>query len=86
MATYVQHQDEIAVVLTDIKMPVMDGPATIHALMRLNPEVKIVAASGLNANDGVVKASAAGVKHFLTKPHTARTLLKTIREILDEAG
>jgi len=85
VATYAQHQDKIAVVLTDMKMPVMDGPATIHALMRLNPEVKIVGASGLNANDGVAKASGTGVRYFLTKPYTARTLLKTIREILDEA-
>ena len=63
-------------------MPVMDGPATIHALMRINPPVKIIAASGLNANGEVAKA-AAGVKHFLTKPYTAGTLLKTLRVILE---
>ena len=52
VAVYAQHQDEIAVVLTDMMMPVMDGAATIHALMRINPTIKIVAASGLNANGG----------------------------------
>ena len=84
VAIYAQHKNEIAVVLTDMMMPVMDGPATIHALMRINPAVKIIAASGLNANGGVAKASGAGVKHFLTKPYTAGTLLKTMRAILDE--
>ena len=66
-------------------MPVLDGPATIHALLRINPAVKIVAASGLNANGGVAKASGAGIKHFLTKPYTAGTLLKVMRAILAEA-
>ncbi len=46
VAVYARNMNEIAVVLTDMMMPVMDGPATIHALMRLNPAVKIVAASG----------------------------------------
>jgi YesN/AraC family two-component response regulator len=33
---------------------------------------------------GVAKAAGAGVKHFLTKPYSAATLLKTLRAILDE--
>jgi nitrogen-specific signal transduction histidine kinase/ActR/RegA family two-component response regulator len=85
VAKYAQHTNEIAVVLTDMTMPILDGPATIHALMRLNPKIKIVAASGLDANGSVAKATGAGVKHVLTKPYTARTLLKTLRAILDEA-
>jgi PleD family two-component response regulator len=40
VAVYAQHKNEIAVVLTDMMMPVMDGPATIHALMRINPASK----------------------------------------------
>jgi PAS domain S-box-containing protein len=85
VAVYAEHRNEIAVVLTDMAMPVMDGPAAIHALTRMNPAIKIVAASGFTANGGAIKASGAGVKHFLTKPYTAGTLLKTIRTILDEA-
>jgi PAS domain S-box-containing protein len=84
VAIYAQHRDKIAVVLTDMMMPVMDGPATIHALMRINPQIKIVAASGLGANGSVAKVAGAGVKHFLTKPYTAATMLKTIRNILDD--
>jgi YesN/AraC family two-component response regulator len=52
--------------------------------MQINPAVKIIAASGLNANGGVAKASSFGVKHFLTKPFTTGTLLKTLRTVLDE--
>jgi PAS domain S-box-containing protein len=84
IALYAQHRHEIAVVLTDMMMPVMDGSAVIRVLTRMNPAVKIIAASGLSSNGGAVKVSSAGVKHFLTKPYTAGTLLKTLRMILDE--
>ena len=43
-------RNEIAVVLTDMMMPVMDGTATIHALTEINPAIKIIAMSGLDAN------------------------------------
>jgi PAS domain S-box-containing protein len=85
VATYAQHRDEIALVLTDMTMPVMDGAATIYALLRINPTVKVIAASGLVANGGVAKLSGAGIQHFLIKPYTASALLETIRAALSEA-
>ncbi len=79
---YAAHKDEIAVVLTDMMMPVMDGPATIQVLMRMNPQVRIIAASGLSVKDMVAKATSAGVKHFIPKPYTAETLLSMLHTVL----
>ena len=84
VAAYAEHKIEIAVVLTDMAMPIMDGAAAIRALSKINPSIKIIAASGLHANADATKASGAGIKHFLTKPYTAGTLLKTLRTILEE--
>lgn len=77
-ALYADQRQDIAAVLTDMMMPTMDGPATIQVLIRINPEVRIIAASGLNANGMEAKAYNAGVKHFIPKPYTAETLLKTL--------
>jgi PAS domain S-box-containing protein len=84
IAIYAQHRNKIAVILTDMAMPVMDGPATIRALIKVNPAVKIIAATGLKTEGSEAKAMHAGVKHFLSKPYTASTLLKTLRAVLDE--
>jgi PAS domain S-box-containing protein len=84
MAVYLEHKNEIAVVLTDMMMPIMDGPATIHALTRIDPNLKIIAASGLNTHGEITKVTGMGIKHFLTKPYTAAILLKTLRAILDK--
>lgn len=72
--------------ITDMMMPGMDGPATIQVLMRMNPQVRIIAASGLNANGMVAKAANVGVKHFIPKPYTAETLLKTLHTLLNETS
>lgn len=82
VAVYAQHVKEIALVITDMMMPFMDGPATIHALRRINPEIKIIAASGLHPDSRAAKATGALVNYFLMKPYTARSLLKTVHAIL----
>jgi two-component system, cell cycle sensor histidine kinase and response regulator CckA len=85
VAVYAEHRDKIAVVLTDMIMPIMDGRATIHALIRLNPAIKIIATSGVNLSESTTSGPGFGIKHFLLKPYTATTLLKTLRAVLDEA-
>jgi two-component system cell cycle sensor histidine kinase/response regulator CckA len=80
LAMYATQQDAIAVVLMDMMMPAMDGSAIIHGLLRIRPEVRIIAASGLSTNGPVARA--AGAKHFLPKPYTTPTLLKALRQVL----
>lgn len=82
VSAYLQNRDKIDVVLTDMSMPVMDGPAMIVALKSIDPGVKIIGSSGLASNGDVAKALGAGVEHFVPKPYTAETLLKTLHLIL----
>ena len=84
VSLYAAHLSAIDVVLTDMMMPVMDGPATIRLLMEINPAVKIIAASGITANRDIAVKAGAGVKNFLTKPYTAETLLKCLKQTLAE--
>ncbi|HEV8483681.1 MAG TPA: PAS domain S-box protein [Blastocatellia bacterium] len=82
LAVYAQHKDEIRVVVTDVMMPYMDGPATVRALRKMNPRVKVVVSSGLDANDKAMESSGLSVQGFLSKPYTAERLLKILAEIL----
>jgi len=86
VALYAQRRDEVALVLTDMMMPFMDGAATIRALQKINPRVRIIAASGLGVGDKAAEATAAGVQMFLPKPYTAEKLLKALAEVLRPAG
>ena len=82
VAIYAKHQLEIAAVVTDMMMPIMDGDALIRILTRINPAVRIVATSGLSANNSANTVLGATIRHFLTKPYTADVLLKTMRAVL----
>ena len=85
VALYADQKGEIAVVITDMMMPVMDGPATIRALKSLRADVRIIAASGLHGPGSDLHAdSTAAVRHFLPKPYTVETLLTALRRVLSE--
>ncbi|OJY66666.1 MAG: hypothetical protein BGP12_15375 [Rhodospirillales bacterium 70-18] len=83
VAIFAGRRDEVAIVLTDMMMPVMDGLATIRVLRHMRADVPIIAASGLSVDGRMARATEAGVRHFLQKPYTTETLLNTIAEVLD---
>jgi PAS domain S-box-containing protein len=83
VALYAKQSADIAVVITDMMMPIMDGVATIHALTCMNPSVRIIAASGLELAENITKATGAGVHDFLQKPFTAETMIRRVREVID---
>jgi PAS domain S-box-containing protein len=82
LALYAEHKKKIDAVLMDMMMPYLDGAATIRALQKLDPEVRIIASSGLSASDKMFEAANQGVNRFLTKPYTAEKLLNALAETL----
>ena len=82
VALYATHRFEIAIVITDLSMPVMDGPALIVALRSISPGLRIIASSGQASSGFVKKALSEGIERFLPKPYTAETLLLALRQVL----
>lgn len=82
ISLYAQHKHEISLVLLDMMMPAMDGATTIRTLQRINPQVKIVAMSGLASSTALENATQVGIQGFLAKPYTARELIKAIEGAL----
>jgi CheY-like chemotaxis protein len=81
IALYTEYQSEIKLVLIDLMMPYLDGVAAINSLKQINPQIKIIAMSGLSPKKEA--AIAAGADLFLTKPYTLDELLSSI-DSLDE--
>ena len=81
---YHKEKDSVSLVLLDLIMPRMGGRECLAGLLAINPEVKVIIASGYSA-EGIVKESAeAGTRGFVTKPFDQKKLLGTIRRVLDE--
>lgn len=80
VSLYARHGKDIALVITDMAMPVMDGPATIAALTAMNPDVKIVGSSGHSSDSSIQRSVGSNVHQFLAKPFTSETLLRVIAQ------
>lgn len=81
---YAKHQQEINLVLLDMMMPEMDGETTIRMLHKINPQVKIIAISGLVLNPKIADEYGRSVKAFMSKPCTGKELLQTINQVSRE--
>ncbi|MEA2572018.1 MAG: hypothetical protein QOI24_4019 [Acidobacteriota bacterium] len=75
---------EIAAVVTDMVMPVMDGPTLVAALQSIDPSVRVVATTGSGSPACQRKLAKAGVRQILHKPYTADDLLRMVADILAE--
>ena len=82
LSAFLEASSRVALVITDMMMPVMDGLALIRALRRINPTIPMIAASGLNADSMTDRARAAGASTFIAKPYTAEELLARIAELV----
>jgi PAS domain S-box-containing protein len=82
LAVFAEKKSEIAAVITDISMPLMDGPSMIRALRRIDPDVKIIAMSGLMNPNQTTDLRSLKVVSFLDKPFTAEELLNRLAEAI----
>ncbi len=82
VALYTSHSGEVALVITDMMMPEMDGTQTIIAIRKLNPRAKIIGSSGLVSSSDTAKGFGAAADGFIAKPYTADNLLETIHSVL----
>jgi PAS domain S-box-containing protein len=82
LVLYAEHKQDINAVLVDMMMPAMDGITTIRALQKINPQVKIIAVSGLASNYQITEIGGNNVKTFLPKPYTSEELLKNLQVVL----
>lgn len=82
LTLFSQHRTGIHLIMTDVMMPVMDGLALARVVRKMDPDMKIVASSGLAQDAKFDELRALGVNAFLTKPYTAEKLLHTLRDVL----
>lgn len=67
------------VVLDMVMEPGFDGLDTYKAILRLNPNQRVIIASGYAETDRVKEAMRLGIKRLVTKPYTLNQLAMAIR-------
>lgn len=78
---YKEHADEVDFVLLDMVMPNMLGSVCFEELKRINPEVRVILASGYANEEEVTRTVRAGALAFLQKPIQLTKLAKTLAKL-----
>jgi two-component system cell cycle sensor histidine kinase/response regulator CckA len=65
LALYLQNPQTIAAIITDMSMPVMDGPSMIESIRNINPKAKIIASSGFHDDQSLARVADAGIARIL---------------------
>jgi PAS domain S-box-containing protein len=82
-----RHPGAIHLILSDIVMPDMSGPALVERLWVRRPETKVLLMSGYTEDALTAYAIANRSLAFLPKPFTSKILIRRVREVLDsQAG
>lgn len=74
---------EIALIILDYFLPVMDGDVVFDELKAMDPDVQVVLSSGFGEQAKLGSMLARGLCGFLPKPYTHSKLIEQIRSILD---
>jgi CheY-like chemotaxis protein len=80
--TVAARHNGIALVVTDVVMPVMGGSALVERLRETRPDISVLFTSGYNG-DATPPGSRSAPVQLLPKPYTPAQLVTRVREIID---
>jgi DNA-binding NtrC family response regulator len=78
-------REKFDVIITDIKMPKMDGIEALERLQILSPETPVIMVSGHGTIDTAVEAVKKGAFDFISKPPDLNRMLITVRNALERS-
>ena len=76
-------QEQIALIILDFTMPIMDGADVFAELLLIDPKVPVVLSSGFAEQERLRSMLARGLRGFMPKPYTQQKLLTQVRSTLD---
>ena len=80
---YQQERARIDLVILDLIMPGMGGSKCLEELLKMDPDTRVLIASGYSPDGPTKGAIDTGAKGFVSKPYDTSKLLQLVREILD---
>lgn len=76
-------KSSVALLITDLQMPEMDGMMLLERVQRTYPEIKVIILTGFGTIQKAVEAVQLGAFDFLTKPVTSEQLYRSLTKALD---
>jgi DNA-binding NtrC family response regulator len=81
---YAAHRGEVSLVILDLIMPGMGGKRCLEDLLRIDPDSRVLIASGYSSHGLSIDETGTGARGFIRKPYDAKDILLSIRKVLDQ--
>ncbi len=81
---FLKAKNDYAVIMSDIKMPVMDGMEFLKEVRVVNPDMVIIMISALNDINSAISAMNNGAYTYITKPFKISELLLVIKKAIEK--
>jgi two-component system response regulator AtoC len=75
-------ENDYDLILTDLKMPDMDGLEFLMTIKKTRPETKVIMITGYSTVEHAEEASRLGAYDYIEKPFTPDTLIAAVKEAL----
>ena len=81
---YGKQRGEISLVILDLIMPEMGGRQCLEELLKIDPQVRVLIATGYSAVGETKKTIESGAMGFVGKPYDMSQMLQAVRRVLDQ--
>ncbi len=85
LGIYKNRQEDISLIVLDLIMPEMSGRQCLEQILKMNPRMKALIASGRSSGGTKQDAMGIGARGFVRKPFDMKQLLQAVRDVLDAA-
>jgi PAS domain S-box-containing protein len=82
LQVFERHHATIRVLITDMMMPNIDGPALVRLARQIDPKVGVIGISGAGDRVMLEKIATLGLAGFLAKPFSVDMLLRLLEQVL----
>jgi two-component system, cell cycle sensor histidine kinase and response regulator CckA len=79
---FVKNHANISLLMSDMDMPLMEGPVAVEAMRKIKPDLKVIFMSGSEGGNEQDLASRIKMDAFIAKPFTNEKLLETVHQVL----
>jgi len=84
MELFRSRKDDFDLVITDLTMPGLTGIELTKEILKVRPEIPVILCTGFSEQADAKHALGHGIREFLHKPVTIKSMATIVRQVLDD--
>lgn len=83
IALGILEKEPIDIIISDIRMPILDGLGLLKEVEKKHPEIKVILVTGYQDIESAIAAARHGALDYVTKPYNLAEIYQILRRVMD---